>query len=507
MEDQGGEKMQYIATGKEMQEIDAYSIEHIGIPGIVLMEKAALAMEEEILKRFPNPVSVTIVTERGNNGGDGLALGRLLIEKNYPVFFYEIGGVRNASTSYQKQKEILSQMGVHFLERLPEQSDLWIDAVFGVGLKREVSGIQKEILKEVNQRQGYKIAVDVPSGVDAGNGQILGYCFQADLTITFGLCKVGLALYPGADASGEVVVKNIGFPKKAIESIQPQAICYTREDLSFLPKRKAWSNKGTYGRVLLIAGSKNMAGAAILSAGAAYRAGSGLVRIFTCEENREIMQTKVPEAVLTTYASEEEALQKLPEAFAWATVLGIGPGIGSSVLSGKLLKIVLEQGNCPLVVDADAINHLAAMQKEDRDIHNLYMQYKHSMILTPHLKEMSRLTGKSVEEIQNHVKETAELEADASHIYVLKDARTIVSDGSNPTYINMSGNHGMATGGSGDVLMGIICGFLAGGMEAVQAARLGVYCHGLAGDLAVEKEGYYGMMAGDLVKNLGRVLQ
>lgn len=501
--------MQYIGSGDEMQRIDAYSIETIGIPGIVLMEKAALAMEEEIIRRFPSPVSVTILTERGNNGGDGLALGRLLLAKGYEVSFYEIGGVRHASESYQTQRKILENLGVDFLDALPEtDSDIWLDAIFGVGLKREVAGIQREVIEEVNRRKGFKIAVDIPSGVDASNGKILGYGFQADLTITFGLSKIGLVLYPGASLAGEVVVKDIGFPEEAVEAILPNTIMYTREDLCRLPARKSWSNKGFYGKVLLIVGTKNMAGAAFLSASAAYRTGSGLVRIFTCEENREILQSRVPESIMTTYASEEEAIAKLPEALDWASVVGIGPGLGQNAFTEKLLSIVLAKGHCPLVIDADGINTLAALKREKpQTVTKLYDSYKAPMILTPHLKEMERLTGKKVADIQNTLMQTAEEAADDNHVFVLKDARTVVSDGSFPTYINMSGNHGMSTGGSGDVLTGIICGLLAGGLSALEAARLGVYCHGLAGDEAAKEKGCYGLLAGDLIQYLNMVIR
>ena len=500
--------MKFIASRDEMQNIDAFSIQQIGIPGIVLMEKAALAMEEEIIRRFPEPVSVVVVTERGNNGGDGLALGRLLMARGYTVSFYEIGGVPRASESYAIQKNILANLGVKFLEQLPEEPvDLWIDAVFGVGLKREVQGIQKQILEQMNQRDGYKIAVDVPSGVDGSNGQILGYGFRADLTITFGLNKIGLVLYPGAFFAGEVVVKDIGFPKEAVDHVGPSTVTYTEEDLQGLPKRSAWSNKGTYGRVLLIAGSRNMSGAAFLSGCGAYKSGSGLVRIFTCEENRVILQSQLPGAIMTTYVSEEEAMEKLTEAIKWATVIGIGPGIGQSTVSKKMLKKVLAESDRPLVIDADGINCLASMRAEqDEEIEALYDNYRGKMILTPHLKEMERLTGKSVDQIKEHLLETAKTAADANHIYVLKDARTIVSDGASPTYINMSGNHGMAVGGSGDVLTGMICGFLAGGLDPLSAARLGVYCHGLSGDAAAKEKGYYGLMAGDLVDYLYQII-
>ena len=500
--------MDYIGTGDEMQRIDAYSIEQVGIPGIVLMERAALAMEREIRRRFHPGKTVTIVTERGNNGGDGLALGRMLLADGYAVRFYEIGGVRHASESYQTQRNILENLGVHFLKELPGTSDIWVDAVFGVGLKRDVAGVQKEALEKMNNKDGYKIAVDIPSGVDASTGQILGYAFQADLTITFGLSKVGLVLYPGAGRAGEVLVREIGFPEKAIRAVNPGACVYAREDLCRLPERNPWSHKGTFGKVLLIVGSKNMAGAAYLSALAAYRSGSGLVRIFTCEENREILQSRIPEAVMTTYHTEEEALALLPEALAWADVTGIGSGLGQKDLTRQILCKVLSEGHGSLVVDADGINVLAAMLREEgrTDARSLYENYGGTMILTPHLREMSRFTGKTVREIQSSLVETARMAADEKHIFVLKDARTIVSDRTLPTYINMSGNDGMATGGSGDVLTGVICGLLAGGLAPLEAARMGVFCHGLAGDEAVKDKGHSGLMAGDLAEYMSRVL-
>lgn len=276
---------------------------------------------------------------------------------------------------------------------------------------------------------------------------------------------------------------------------------------NFCRKGKAWTNKGSYGKVLLIAGSKNMAGAALLSGTAAYKSGSGLVRIFSCEENRVILQEKLPEAILTTYDSEEKAWELLPESLSWASVIGIGPGIGQSAFARKLVKQVLTLGKTPLVIDADGLNNLAALLQEDTELRQLFHEYEGGMILTPHLKEMSRLTGEEIAEIRSNLPKAAASTADKGHVIVLKDARTIVSDGSVPSYINMSGNNGMATGGSGDVLTGIICGFLAGGLDILTAARLGVYCHGLAGDAAAKEKGYYSVLAGDLPNYLETILK
>ncbi len=503
--------MHYICTREEMQEIDHYSIQNLGIPGIVLMEKAAMALEEEICSRFGPDHSVLILTEKGNNGGDGLALGRLLLARGFMVTIFEIGRVNAMSDSYRIQRDILTNLGVKIRNSLPEENfDLWIDAVFGVGLKREVSGIHKKIIEKVNQKSGYKIAVDVPSGVDADNGHILGCCFKADLTVTFGLMKVGLLLFPGAAACGTVAVKDIGFPKAAVEHVLPSSVGFDPEDLRMLPQRMPWSNKGTYGRVLLVAGSKNMAGAAYLSALAAYRSGSGLVRIFTCEANREILQTLLPEAIMTTWSTVQEAEELLTDSLSWANVIGIGPGIGQGVEGRTLLMTILREAKVPLVIDADAINILAGLYNGKEhpgwQCRKLFESYPFGIILTPHLKEMERLVGHTVSEIRSNLIPTAEEHADEKHVYVLKDARTIVSDGSKPAYINQSGNHGMSVGGSGDVLTGILCGFLAGGLPLITAARLGVYCHGLAGDRAAAAKGYYGLKAADIAEYLCEVI-
>ena len=505
--------MEYVATRDEMQNIDAYSIEKIGIPGIVLMEKAAMSMEEEIIKRFPPDSSVLIVVEKGNNGGDGLALARLLSHRHYNVDVYEIGQISQASDSYQTQRNILDALLVPVVSEFPDKDyDVIIDAVFGVGLKREISGIHAQVIDRLNHMSGYKIAVDVPSGVDASDGQILGIGFQADLTITFGLTKVGLLLPPGGGCAGKVVVKDIGFPKESVSKAAPRCFHYTKSDLRLIPRRKAWSNKGTYGKILIIAGTKNMAGAAFLSAKAAYRAGAGLVRIFTCEENRQILQTRLPEAILTTYERKKDAKKMITEALKWADVIGIGPGLGTGDLSRDLLYITLKEARVPLIIDADGINILAAAKKERenslqaRDLCEAYEHYEPGIILTPHMKEMSRLTGYTVKELVERRIERASKEADEKHIFVLKDSRTIVTDGGASTYINVSGNHGMAVGGSGDVLTGIICAFAAQGGKLLTAAGLGVYCHGLAGDAAVKNSGHYGLTAGEIADGLTCIL-
>lgn len=494
--------MKRIATRKEMQAIDAYSIHEIGIPGMVLMEKASMALYEEVVKRFPDDHSrCLIVVEKGNNGGDGLALGRLLSEAGYLVDIYEIDGIKNASDSYLLQKHILEKLDIPVLCEIPdEEYDIIIDGIFGVGLTREVAGIHREVITKLNKKDAYRIAIDVPSGVDASTGRVLGAAFKADLTVTFGLSKIGLLLYPGAVYAGEVVVKDIGFPKAAVDEVNPGAFTYEEGDQCKIPARNPDSHKGTYGRVLVVAGNINMAGAAYLSGKSAYKSGSGLVRIFTREENRIILQTLLPEAILTTYTSLDDGIPALSEAMDWADVIVFGPGIGRGENIEWFLHLIRDQAKVPVVIDADGLNEISAM--EDRG-QNFLKGFSVPVILTPHILEMSRLSGHTVSEIkEDRISLAKEYAKDNGVILVLKDSRTIITDGTDKLYINTNGNSGMATGGSGDVLSGILGGMLAAKMKPFEAACMAVFLHGRSGDAAAEEIGEASVMAGDLIKHI-----
>ncbi len=498
--------MKRIATRSEMQAIDAYSIHEIGIPGMVLMEKASMALFEEVTKRFDRHSRCLIVVEKGNNGGDGLALGRLLSEQGYPVDIYEIDGIPRASESYQNQKNILEKLEIPVYDELPEEDyDVIVDGIFGVGLTREVAGIHKEIIYQLNNMQAYRIAVDVPSGVDASTGKVLGTAFQADLTVTFGLLKIGLLLYPGASYAGEVVVKDIGFPKMAVDEVNPGAFTFEPGDEKRIPSRRKDSHKGTYGKVLIVAGTKNMAGAAYLSGKAAYKSGSGLVRIFTREENRVILQTLLPEAILTTYTSLQDGVPALSEAMDWADVIVFGPGMGRGEVTEWFLHLLKENANVPIVIDADGINEISSMENRGEDF---LAGFSVPVILTPHMLEMGRLSGHTVAEIKEQRLSLAKDYAkDSGTVLVMKDACTIVTDGDERIYINSNGNSGMATGGSGDVLTGIIAGMLAAGMEPFEAASMAVFLHGRCGDEAAKALGETSMTAGDLPGYLSAVFE
>ena len=494
--------MQYIVTKKEMQAIDAYTMDKIGIPSAVLMERAALSVVEEIERLNVSHGRVLIVVEGGNNGGDGLAVGRILLERGYKVDIYYIGGFEKVSQGFQQQWSILHHMGVRFRKTIPNKEyAVIVDGIFGVGLSREVQGVQKKAIEAMNHMDAIKVAIDIPSGIDATTGEVLGTAFYADYTVTFGLKKLGMFFLDGIDACGTVICKPIGFPAQALAHVKPMIYAYDNSDLDKLPKRVNNSNKGTYGRVAVIAGSKNMSGAAFLCSKAAYSTGAGLVKIYTHESNRTILQSQLPEAVMMTYDDYEGALACIEDALQWATVIVVGPGLSVDTVSERMLYELLMNAEVPMVVDADALNILS---------NNIELLRTSSVqiIMTPHMKEMSRLIQRPVEEIaKNRFAIAREFAKKMQVTLVLKDAKSIATNGGQQTYMNLAGNNGMSTGGSGDVLAGIIAGMLAGGLTLADAARMGTYVHCRAGDLAAERKGNYAMLASDIISYIGEVMK
>lgn len=494
--------MEYIVNSREMKLYDNNTTEHFGIPSIVLMERAAVAFVEELKNRREDCSKVLVVCGTGNNGGDGLAIARILALAGSRVEVVLIGDKKHASEQNLLQQKIWSAYGYEVLAELPQENDaaVVIDAVLGVGLSRNIEGNYADVITQMNCLKGRKIAVDIASGISADDGRVLGVAFHADYTITFAYAKVGMLLWPGNEYSGEVVVKDIGINERSWLERRPSVAALTEEDMKLLPGRKEHSNKGTYGKLLIIAGSVNMAGAAYLSAKAAYSCGCGLVRIVTPEENRQIIQISLPEAILTTYTAKKPELNVIIEAVNWAEVIVCGPGLGTLDISGMLVKCVLENASVPVLFDADALNIIA------KDT-NMLLRPHTELVLTPHLGEMSRLTGDSIGYIQNKLIETAEEFARQYNVIcVLKDEHTVVSVPYGQTYLNLSGNSGMATAGSGDVLSGIIASLMVQGLQAGVAAPLGVYLHGRAGDVMIAETGKRGLLASDLVEGLRRYL-
>lgn len=510
--------MEIIATGKEMQAIDAYTIEKIGIPSMVLMERAAMAVVQVLLDYMDevngvHPPAALIVTESGNNGGDGLAIARLLSEHGWLTDVYQIGGLKKESEQYRRQKEILHRLQIPVHEKPEKETleswkrlryDVVIDAVFGVGLQRDMEAPHKDVIEAMNALAGLKCAVDMPTGINSTTGYLHGTAFRADITVTFGCKKTGQLIGCGREYCGDIIIADIGFPKQAFEENKAACYAYEADELSgLLPVRIGTGNKGTFGKVLIVAGSETVCGAALLSAEAAYRSGCGLVKLITHVNNREAVQKRLPEALLQVYENADEAERLLQESAQWADAAVVGPGIGTDETGQRLVKQALKL-DCPLIADADAITVMAGMED-----FRIQRTSRAGMILTPHMKEMERISGKSMEDLKRCPwKEAKEFAEQKDLICVLKDAATVVAEPeAGACYLNLSGNDGMATGGSGDVLTGVIAALAAQGMRLPQAARSGVFLHGQAGDRAAQLKGKAAMLAGDIISGLESVLR
>lgn len=492
--------MEYLVNAREMKQCDNNTIAHFGIPSFVLMERAALSVVDIICKLEQYTTKkVLVLCGTGNNGADGMAVARLLFLKKMDVQVYFAGNRKKFSQEAKKQYDILEQYQVPFTETLTDSYDIIVDAVFGIGLSRKLEDATQQLLEQINSFRGFKIAVDIPSGIAADTGNIMGNAFRADVTVTFAYRKMGMLLYPGAAYCGDICVADIGIDKHSWLDKKPSLYALTQQDVLPYLSRNADGNKGTFGKVLLIAGSVNMAGAAILAAGAAYTTGCGLVRIFTPEENRIILQTAVPEAILTTYQGKRVDMTLLNECLAWADVIVIGPGLGTDDTAKGIVKNTLKNAAVPMVVDADALNIIAAQVEQLLKPHT-------ELILTPHLGEMARLNQMAVSYIKENIVQVAEEFArEYNVICVLKDSRTITAVPYGKTYLNTSGNSGMATAGSGDVLTGIIGSLIAQGIHAEQAAPLGVYLHGAAADASVNKVGEHALRASTIIAGLPEV--
>ena len=485
--------MKYVLNAKQMKEADSRMIQQIGIPSLVLMERAAQQCVEMINREKRDFHTALVVCGSGNNGGDGFAVSRMLYEEGILVEVAFVGKMESRSRETEIQMEILQKIGVPI-----------IDAVFGIGLCRKIEGRYADVIERMNRYQGYKVAVDIASGVSADTGEILGVAFRADMTITFAYAKAGQLYYPGAVYTGKLMVRPIGIWNPALEKEKDVYYHFERGDLSArMPERRPDSNKGTYGKLLVIAGSKGMSGAAYLAAKAAYATGAGLVRIYTDESNRQILQQLLPEAVLSTYDSEEsEPFGELQSLLAWADVVCMGSGLGRSETSEKLVKMVWEQNEKPCVLDADGLNIWSGFSETER------MMHKASYVFTPHVKEMERVSGNSVASIKEHRKEILEKFVDKYNVCtVLKDSRTLVAGKEQKIYMNISGNAAMAKAGAGDVLAGVIAGIMAQGVTPYEAATLGVYLHGLGGDAAKESKGAYSVLAQDIIEGISDVLK
>lgn len=491
--------MRYLPDGSQMKKADEYTIRDIGVPSLVLMERAALQTVAVMRSRAFDVSRALVVCGSGNNGGDGFAVARLLAEDGEMPEILFAGNENSMSEECSIQKKIARKMGIRIYTELPEKEyTVIIDAIFGVGLSREVAGKYRDIIEWMNSRKCRKAAIDIPSGVCARTGRILGTAFRAELTVAMACVKCGCELYPGKSCAGETVPVPIGISTGLFADDPDVCMTYDRDDISgLLPVRRPDSHKGSYGKVLMITGSSGMAGAAYLSAKAAYSVGAGLVQIYTHEDNRAVLQQLLPEAIISCYADyEQKQLEKLT---AWADVVCIGCGLGTSRTAARILRHTLECVEKPCVIDADGLNLLS----EDMGV---LEHAEAQLIMTPHMKEMSRLTGYSVCELKDRRMEILKEFGDKyPAVCVLKDSRTAVYEKGRHPFVNLAGNSAMAKGGAGDVLAGVITGLLAQGMDRYESASFGVFLHACGGDEARKVKGSYSVLAGDLIEGIEKV--
>ncbi|NLL91871.1 MAG: NAD(P)H-hydrate dehydratase [Ruminococcaceae bacterium] len=503
----------YIYTGEEMSALDKRVIEVYDIPSFILMENAARGVFEEIIDEFTPDSSIAIFCGTGNNGGDGLALARQLFCKGYRPEVFIVGEedkIKSVGKTHLSSLRAL-KIPIYFLneesdfkkteERL-SSADLICDAIIGTACKGSIEGIQKAAINLINSLPATIYALDVPSGINSKTGKICGVAVRAHKTISFGGLKRGLLLFPGAEMAGEVVVKDIGFPSCAIEEMPTNLKLLEAEDFSEEKHRPDDSHKGIFGTALIVAGSGNMGGAAILASKASYRSGAGVVRVLSSEKNRTALLTNVPEAIFIGYSedcAETELISLFEKEKKQAKSILVGPGLGRQTNTYILTEAAVKSEK-RLIIDADGLNILA----EDLELMNMLKDRKAETVLTPHVGEMARLMGCDNSVILDDLIGTAQgLSKRYNIIIVLKSARTVIALPNGEAYISIGGCNGMATAGSGDVLAGTICALAANPRISMEkAALLGVYEHAKAGKRASEKYGNISMTAGDIAKAL-----
>lgn len=499
-----------LMTPMQMRKIDELATARYGIPSLLLMEQASYQVFKAIEALEESLKEVVIVCGPGNNGGDGLSLARqLAVWSHRKVMILMLASPEKLSADGKTYYKIAQNMeipimhitseNIEVLKSYLNRADIIVDAIFGTGLTRKVEGIFAEIITAINEVAAVKICVDIPSGIDGMTGEVQGVAVKGDMTITFAALKVGLVLYPAIDYIGQLQVVPIGIPEALIDETETQQFSLEKEEMkSILPKRFTRSNKGTYGRILIIGGQKGMSGAVTLASQAAIRSGSGLVTAAVPENIHDIMEIKLTEVMTIPLKAEEghialEAVPEIKNIIPNYTKIAIGPGLGRSEASKCAVKEIL-QSDKPCVIDADGLYYL-------KDMLEILKHRKVPTILTPHPGEMARLTGLTIEEILKHPIEIARQFAQKNKvILVLKIERTVIADEAGNIYISRNGNNGMAKGGSGDVLTGLIIGLWAQNITPIEAAKLGVYIQSRAGDLLVQKKNEYSVLPSDIYR-------
>jgi ADP-dependent NAD(P)H-hydrate dehydratase / NAD(P)H-hydrate epimerase len=496
-----------ILTAEQIREADSYTITQEPISSIDLMERAAEACTYWIMEHFPKETCFLVICGMGYNGGDGLAISRLLLDKGYNVETMIVPFFSKMSADFSANKKRLENAKGALIKEIKEATDITIsrnvviiDAILGSGLSKLVEGDLAEVIQKINALHQPVISIDMPSGLamEDNTGFDKENIIRASFTLTFETPKLSFMFADNAENVGEFYILDIGIDKKFLAEQKSPNNWVTRDMVGQMLKPRArFSHKGTYGHALLIAGSYGKMGAAILGAKSCLRAGVGLLTTHIPKCGYQILQTSVPEAMVVP--DEEELEFSGMKDFSKFNAIGIGPGIGMSEKTAKGLKMLIQQANVKMVFDADALNILSE--------NKTWLSFlKPGSVITPHPGEFARLAGKSDSAFEAYTKQRDF--AVKYRIYVvLKGAYTSIATPDGEVYFNSTGNPGMATAGSGDTLTGIILGLLAQGYTSRQAAILGVYIHGLAGDIAAEEWGETALIAEDITNSLGRAFQ
>ncbi len=508
-------------TREQMRRYDAVAIEKYGVPGTVLMENAGRGAAHVVMEEARGRSgTIAIVCGKGNNGGDGFVIARHLINAGRLASVILLGRREDLQGDARTNANILAAMrapiteidgdrDVKTLPGLLVGSSVIVDAIFGTGLEREVTGRYARAIQAINGAGVPVVAVDLPSGLDADTGRALGTAVRADATATFACLKRGLVIHPGVELAGKVTVVDIGAPGRIVQEVGYDGRVLDGEEFGkFLGPRRPDAHKGTYGHLLVIAGSPGKTGAAIMAGFAALRTGAGLVSLAVPADLMPAVEAAKPpeimlEPLLPTLDAEvdQAAIERIDALLADRSAVVIGPGCGLTDSMGRVLEAVLDRAHVPVIVDADGLTLLSRLPAAVLDTR------AHPTVLTPHPGEMSRLVWKSSSEIQQERIPLAREYAKVKGVHlVLKGARTVIASPDGDVWINPTGNPGMASGGTGDVLTGMIGGLCSQGLRIEDAVAMGVFLHGLAGDRAAEETGQCALVAGDVLSALPEVL-
>jgi len=504
-----------LCSASEVMALDRHAIDQLGIPGVVLMENAGRICSDLFAAKFSDyfPGSVLILAGQGNNGGDGYVMARILAERGWRVTTLVLGREETISGDARVMLNIIQKLGfsISFVEELSALKDhfaaaapnLIVDAIFGTGLNSDVRGLQAEAITLTNQSAAPVFSVDIPSGVDGSTGRVCGLAVKANLTVTFDHAKIGHGSQPGAVYAGDLRVVDIGIPLAGRQEFSSKVhLLDELEVQTLLPERSAVGHKGKFGHLLVLAGSSGKTGAAALAGNGAVRSGCGLVTVATPASVHDIIEVKLTEAMSCPLADQDGLLSlsaqvQVEQLLVDRQALAVGPGLGQSIELAELIKNLVSSATVPMVIDADGLNLLADQ------LECLHGRSDQPLILTPHPGEMARLTGSTVSEIEADRFEVAQKFA-VKHgvVLLLKGARTLIAAPDGRVNINSTGNDGLASGGSGDVLTGLIGGLLAQGLDGFSAATLGAWLHGRAAELVADSQGTAGMTASDLLPQL-----